>query len=258
MTGRLTALVLAGRRAGPPDALAAATGAADKALLPVAGRPMLAHVVDALAACPLVGRILVAGGEELRLADLPGRAASSGRLARIEPAETPAATVAAAFAGNGAPLLVATGDHPLLTPAMVSWFVEHAPSGADAAAAVARREVVEAAGHGTRRTWLRFADGAVSGCNLFLLRTPRAAGAVAFWRRIEAARKRPLAMALRLGPVALGVYAVGRLSLAGAVRTLGARSGTVLAAVEMPFAEAAIDVDRPADLALAERLLVAR
>ena len=36
---------------------------------------------------------------------------------------------------------------------------------------------------------------------------------------------------------------------------LGRRAGASLAAVELPFARAAVDVDKPADLALVETLL---
>ena len=111
----------------------------------------------------------------------------------------------------------------------------------------------------TRRTWLRFRDGAFSGCNLFLLaETEGAARAVGFWRRVEAERKRPLAMARLLGPLTLLRFALGRLALRDALDALERRCGARLAAVEMPFADAAVDVDKPADLALAEAALRAR
>ena len=42
------------------------------------------------------------------------------------------------------------------------------------------------------------------------------------------------------------------------LRRLGRRIGATLAAVEMPFAEAAIDVDKPEDRALVERILLLR
>ena len=57
--GRVTALVLAGRRSGGADPMAAAAGVSHKALLPVAGVPMLLRVVSALRASPSVGRIVV-------------------------------------------------------------------------------------------------------------------------------------------------------------------------------------------------------
>ncbi|MFC7554929.1 hypothetical protein ACFQU7_25935 [Pseudoroseomonas wenyumeiae] len=53
-------------------------------------------------------------------------------------------------------------------------------------------------------------------------------------------------------------FALGLLSLPQALAALGARTGARLAAVEMRFAEAAVDVDKPADLELAEAVLARR
>jgi len=55
----LTALVLAGTRAGG-DPLAEHAGVSHKALIEVGGRTMIERVVEALAASPAVGRIVVA------------------------------------------------------------------------------------------------------------------------------------------------------------------------------------------------------
>lgn len=250
----VTALVLAGRRSGGgADPMAGAGGVSHKALLPVAGVPMLLRVVAALRAADTVGRVVVcieAPDETLSgLAGLDG----AGRRAA---AGSPARSAAAALEEFGAPLLVTTADHALLTPGMVDHFVAAVPSGAAAAAALARRETVLSGFPDTRRTWLRFRDGAFSGCNLFLLAEAEgAARAVGFWRRVEAGRKRPLAMARLLGPATLLRFAFGRLTLRAALDALERRCGARLAAVEMPFADAAVDVDTPADLALAEAAL---
>lgn len=250
--GGVTALVLAGRRADT-DPMAAAAGVSHKALLPVAGVPMLLRVVSALRGAPSVGRVAVcieAPGEAL--SGLDGLEGVALRAA----ADSPAASAAAALAEFGAPLLVTTADHALLTPDMVERFVGAAPPGAAAVAALARRETVLAGFPGTRRTWLRFRDGAFSGCNLFLLAEAEGAGrAVDFWRRVEGERKRPLAMARLLGPWTLLRFALRRLTLRGALDALERRCGARLAAVEMPFADAAVDVDKPEDLALAEAAL---
>jgi CTP:molybdopterin cytidylyltransferase MocA len=234
--------------------MAVAASASHKALLPVAGVPMLLRVVSALRASPAVGRIAVsveAPGETLA-----GVEGLEGVLVRPA-APSPARSAAAALEEFGAPLLVATADHALLTPEMVGHFVAAVPDGVAAAAVLARSETVLAAYPGTRRTWLRFRDGAFSGCNLFLLAEAEgAARAVAFWRRVEAERKRPLAMARLLGPLALARFALGRLTLRAALDALERRCGGArLSAVEMPFADAAVDVDKPADLALAEAAL---
>jgi CTP:molybdopterin cytidylyltransferase MocA len=50
-------------------------------------------------------------------------------------------------------------------------------------------------------------------------------------------------------------YVLRRLSLDQAVAAAGRRIGVAAAAVKMPFAEAAIDVDKPEDLALADQIL---
>ena len=113
---------------------------------------------------------------------------------------------------------------------------------------LARREAVEAAAPGSKRTYLRFADGHWSGCNLFYLATPRAEAAVRLWQAVEKDRKRPWRIVRRLGPRLLLSYLLGRLTLAEAVAQLGRRAGVVAATIACPDGLAAVDVDKPADL----------
>ena len=47
-------------------------------------------------------------------------------------------------------------------------------------------------------------------------------------------------------------------SLDRALAKIGRRMGLALAAVRLPFPEAAIDVDKPADVELAEKILAVR
>ena len=162
---------------------------------------------------------------------------------------------AAGLEALGGPLIVTTADHALLEAEWVRRFVADASADADVAVLLARRDVVEAAAPGTKRTYLRFADGDWSGCNLFLLRTPRAAAAIALWEQVEADRKRPWRIVRRLGPGLLARYLLGRLTLADALRHLGARAGLQAAAVASPFGLAAVDVDKPEDLDLVRRIV---
>jgi hypothetical protein len=74
--------------------------------------------------------------------------------------------------------------------------------------------------------------------------------------RVEALRKQPVKMLRLLGLGYALRYRLGWLSLSAALGRLGALAGGVrVAAVELPFGRAAIDVDKPADLLLAEALL---
>ncbi len=193
--------MLAGTRAGG-DPLAEYAGVSHKALIEVGGRTMVERVVEALAAAPEIERIVVAIERPELLAGLAGlqppRCAKPLQTMPTEPGG-PSATVAAALRALGVPLLVTTADNALLETAWLSEFLAAIPAEADLAAALARRDAVEAAAPDTRRTWLRFADGDYSGCNLFLLARPAAASAIAFWQTLEGERKRPLRMVRRLG-----------------------------------------------------------
>ncbi len=254
-----TALVLAGSR-GPEDPVARAAGVSHKAFAGLAGRPMIAHVLAALAAVPRIGEVAVLIEPEAPA--LP-EGAWPWELGRLEAAASPSRSALAGFEAAAAPVLLTTADHPLLTAEMIEHFLAAAEaSGADAAAGVATRAVVERAGTGThsgaRRTYLRFSDGEVSGCNLFALMTPRARAALAFWRQLEAERKRPWRMARALGSATLLRYALGRLSMETAAAALGRAAGCRTAMLALPFADAAHDVDKPADLAFAEARLKGR
>ncbi|MCB8875178.1 nucleotidyltransferase family protein [Acidisoma silvae] len=250
----LTALILAGSRDGAADALAIAGGVSHKALLPVDGTPMVLRVIRALQRTPAVGRIIVVCERVDILDDLPEAASVLVRHAET----SPSASVAAVLVEFGTPLLVTTADHALLTPEIVKSFLALAPSSVDAVAAVARSDVIYAAYPDTRRTWLRLRDGLFSGCNLFLLQHPKASQAVNFWRKLEAHRKHPLTMARLIGLSALVGYAFKTLTMDKATRLLSKRCGASVAVITLPFADAAVDVDKPADLFLVERTLAAR
>ena len=250
-----TALVLAGSR-GPQDPLAAHAGVSHKAMIEVGGRPMLARVIDALAAAGFE-RIAVAIErpelvEQLRAA---GALPASAAVEALPAAAGPSASVEAGLAALGAPLLVTTADHALLEPAWVEYFVGHAPADAALAAGLARAETVTAATPGAQRTFLRFADGAWSGCNLFYLAGPQAGRIVALWREVEGLRKQPLKLVARLGWSSALRFALGRLTLAAALERLSRIAGAKAAVVELPFGRAAVDVDKPSDLALVRRIV---
>jgi GTP:adenosylcobinamide-phosphate guanylyltransferase len=247
-----TALVLAGTRPGG-DPLADYAGVSHKALIEVGGEPMLLRVLRALAGSISVSRIVVAIDRDDVLAGFP----DVGKPVTVVPAASgPSASVAAALEREGTPLLVTTADHALLQSAWVEEFVAATAleEQADAFAGFARSEAVLAAAPGTVRTWLRFADGAFSGCNLFLLRTPAAMGLVRLWQQLEADRKRPLALLGRLGLLHVLRYRLGWLRLRPALARLGRLAGARLAPIILKDGRAAIDVDKPDDLDLVRRL----
>lgn len=252
---RWQALVLAAGR-GPGDAMASAYGVANKCVIPVGGVPMLRRVHDALVASGLFSRIAVS------IEDAAIAHAVLGASARViaSSASAPASVLKALESGAlQYPVLIATGDHALLTPRMLAYFcAESEKSGADFTAGLARAETILAAHPESIRTFFRLGNDRVSGCNLFALLTPRGLRLIERWQYLEPVRKKPWRLVAAFGPVALLRFALGRLPLERAFATVSARLGLTVKPVIMPFAEAAIDVDKPADKELAEKILAAR
>ena len=105
------------------------------------------------------------------------------------------------------------------------------------------------------RTYLPFSDRHVSGCNLFALMNPDALKVINFWQQADKNRKKPWKLIGAFGLSPLLLWLTGRLTLERAFgiasRKLGARARPVL----MPFGRAAVDVDKPEDKELVDRLL---
>lgn len=242
------ALILAGSRGGV-DPVAGYAGVSHKALILLDGQTLLARVAQALRAAGAT-RIAVSVSDDAVRAH-----ATALGLTVLDAAAGPSLSVREGIAALGTPLLVTTADHALLQPDWIRRFRADTPADADVSVLLARRDVIEAAAPGTKRTYLRFADGAWSGCNLFQFATPRAIAALDLWAQVEADRKRPWRIVRRLGIGTLLRYLSGRLTLVEAVAHLGRLAGLDAAAVASPYGLAAVDVDKPADLDLVRTLI---
>lgn len=260
-----TALVLAGARHSS-DAVAHARGVSHKALAPVAGQPMLERVLEALQASQAIAQIALCGPwdspqppQAVALAQHLQQARPGLGWTYWVPGASPARSASACLSQLRPPILLTTADHALLTPAIIDAFCASASHGQlDLAVGLVPYERVVSAFPGSKRTRLRFVEGAFCGANLFALRHARAKEVVTFWQQLEDARKQPLTMARRLGPRILLSYALGRLSLSRLLQRLSARFALHIGAVVLDEPEAAVDVDSLADLVLAEQCLARR
>ncbi|MEX2500218.1 MAG: NTP transferase domain-containing protein [Wenzhouxiangellaceae bacterium] len=253
----LHVIVLAGDR-GPGDPLARSAGVPGKVLVEIGRKPMLTRVLQAVAGFDRGARIVLVCRDSAEYA----AAADIGHSClRVDPADSPAASVAAALKRIDAscPVLLVTGDHPLLQPAWLEQFVERArASGADAVVGVVDHGAIVARFPGNRRTRYRFSDIAVCGTNLFYVSGKRGRRVAHLWPAFEADRKRPWKIVGRLGGWNLLRYLLGRLTLEGAMKALSCRMQLRLAAVLIDWPEAAVDVDSPEDLVLVTRLIESR
>lgn len=252
-----TALVLAGQRPGV-DRLAAHFGREAKALIPVAGEPMLARVVRALADAPQIARIIIMAQDASALVADPAVAKAAGdtRIDARRSGRTISGSVLDAVndPAIGLPVLVTTADNVMLTPATVAEFLAAAGAG-DVGVAMVERGNLERAVGPNRRTWLTFRDGAFTGANLFALTGTSAVNALRFWERVEQDRKSVPRLAAHFGPLLMVQLLLRRLTLADAIAAAGRKLGASAAPLLLSDGRMGVDVDKPEDHALAERLL---
>lgn len=260
MTGQMfDALVLAAGR-GADDPMAQASGARHKCLLPVGGTPMLVRVLTALTSSPRINRIFVSIEEPGVVESAEGfrDLAANNPIETIASADRASSSVGQAVRSGRLdyPVLVTTADHALLSPAMLEHFCTASMAAdADVTAGLAEADTILNAYPGAARTFLKFSGGRYSGCNLFAFTGPPALTAIDFWQRVERDRKKPWRLIRAFGLTPLLWYLSGRLNLQQAFAVGSKRLGITAKPVIMPMAEAAIDVDKPQDLDLVEKIL---
>jgi GTP:adenosylcobinamide-phosphate guanylyltransferase len=244
-TTPFTAIILAGDRTSG-DPLAEAAGVACKSLVPVGGRPMVLRVLDSLEAAREVGSIILCGPTQTFINQEPELKTriDAGRVKWMASQGTPSASTYHALQSlpDNAPVLVTTADHALLTARIVDAFCTDARrTGCDVAVGLASHKQVASAFPETKRTAIKFRDGAYCGCNLFGFLNSQAYIAAHFWRI--------------LGGRAVIRYLLGRMPLTEALDHISSIMGIRAGAVILPFPEAAVDVDTVNDWIFVKNLV---
>ena len=250
-----TAVVLAGSRPGR-DSFAEAFGTDLKALIPLAGEPMVYRPVRALLDSDNIGDVLVLAQSTDRILDVLPR---NPRIRVVESNKTIAATMLTLCDDPAVqwPLLVTTADHALLDTATVDEFCRSA-AGSDIAIGLVERSALLRRLPSTERTWLKFRGGAYTGANLFALRSPEFRPAIELWRSVEQDRKKAWRVISLLGPGVMLAVALRLASLDEVLVRLGTRLGMRVTAVRLSNPLAGVDVDKAEDHALAEAIIEGR
>ncbi len=251
---KYTAIVLAGSRPGR-DAFAERYGAELKALIPVAGEPMVLRPVRALLGSERIGNVIILAQDPERIAKVVPQ---DPRIKLRKSDETIANTMLQICLDRQTdwPLLVTTADHALLDSPTIGEFCS-AANGDISIGVVERRTLLQRFPN-ARRTWLKFRGGAYTGANLFALQSPKVAGAVELWRSVESERKKGWRVVSLLGPFVLVGTLLRLLSIDGALAHLGRKLGLTIAAVRLSNPVAGVDVDKAADHELAEAIIEGR
>jgi len=254
-----TAIVMAGRREGHVDPLAATAGLTDKCVVPVAGRPMIGHVLDALAGTPEIGRIIVSVNDPAVLdqVDQARALTEQGRLVVSRSRTNLVDSLFASVEQAGFPIFITTADNVLLTPAALSEFLAGA-AGSDVAVAFARKQSVLAAHPDGQRRFYRFSDDGYSNCNSYWIGDARALKTAEVFRSGGQFAKHPLRIVQAFGLINLVRFRYGIGTLDEAFRRFSRRFRLTIRPVILHDGAVAIDVDNARTLGVAEALLAAR
>jgi CTP:molybdopterin cytidylyltransferase MocA len=240
-------IILAGQRKGLKDTLCLNAGVSHKALVPINGTPMIDYVIKTLLKSNLNKPFGVSGFDadhHKYLEDLPSDDGPAG------------SALIALTKRNEFPTLLTTCDHPLLSTDMLKIFVEKAQqNGADFCMAFAEKSVIQSSYPTVKRTYWNFSDISVSGCNLFYIANPKGLAIFEYWKKVQHLRKNPIKLAINISWFLLIKYLLGRLELKEAFNHISIKLNLSAKAVIIPIAEAAIDVDKPADKDLVEEIL---
>jgi hypothetical protein len=118
--------------------------------------------------------------------------------------------------------------------------------------------VVEARYPGSKRTYVKVKDMEVCGGDLNVLRTSVVSMNPEIWERLIASRKNPIKQAAIIGFDTLFLMAIRILTMDQAVKKVTTRLKMTGKAVVCPYAEIAMDVDKPNQLEMMRADLASR
>ena len=257
---RMDVLLLAGGIVTPEDPLFDLCPEGRRSLIEIHGKPMVQWVIDGLVGSDSVGDIYIVGlteenalQSEKPLHYLP----DSGSL----------------FDNIRSGVLQATGDHPqrtkvllasadipAVTPEMVDWLADQIaadPTG-QVYYNVVTREVMEKRFAESNRSYVHLKDVAVCGGDLNAADVSLFTHEQPLWNALTEARKNPLKQVSLLGVGSLILIGLRLLTLDSAVKRVCQKLSIEGRALVCPYAEMAMDADKPHQLEILRRDLEAR
>ncbi len=246
------ALILAG--ASNSGQLSECSPVLNKALIDVGSKTLLEYVVDALKASLGIGRIVVVGPNKLIRERIGGDAIDI----IVESGDSFIDNIIIGLdAFEGAQqILMVTSDIPLLTPAAVDDFLERCSQReAQVYYSVISKETVEKRYPGTKRTYVRLADGEFTGGNVALVSLDVIRSLKSVLKKVTQMRKKPWQLGTLLGARCMMKFLLGTLSIDDIERRVEKAFNFKGAAIITPYPEIGVDVDKPEDITFVKELL---
>jgi GTP:adenosylcobinamide-phosphate guanylyltransferase len=247
----MDAIVIAGGIPRPEDPLYSYSHGDSKALIDVAGKPMIQWILDALGGAKRVDNVILVGlsaKNELTCKKPLYYVSNQGRmLANIVAGVNKALEINK----KNQYVLVVSSDIPTIKPEMVDWLVDSCmETKDDLYYGVCPRDVMEARFPGSKRTYTHLKDMDVCGSDINITHVRMATEHLDMWESLIGTRKSPLKQASIIGFGTLLALFTRRLTLEDAVTRVSDRIGIKGRAIVWPYAEPCMDVDKPSQLEL--------
>ena len=255
---KVTALIMAGKRSGVLDPLAANAGVAQKCVVPVLGVPMVERVVREVAGCDRIGEIRIVAHEPDEIEQLPtvAKLIAEGRMVMRPGAFNLVDSVFSGADDAAFPIMITTADNCLVTSEGYAEFIDKAlAANAGAAAALARKEDVRAADPEGQKKFYEFRDGGYSNCNTYWMGSREALSAAEIMRNGGQFVKFPKRIAQAFGVMNLIRFYFGWGTKEKIFEQVSKRFGFKMCPIVMSKGEFAIDVDNQRTFEVTERLL---
>ncbi len=249
----MDAIVIAGGIPTPEEPLYAYTQGEAKALVDVAGKPMIQWVLDALGQAKMVENVIIIGLPEdcgitcqkpLYFVENQGSmlgniVAGIHKMLQVNP--------------QAEYVISASSDIPGINGEMVDWLIETATQTRhDIYYGIVKREIMETRYPGSNRTFTKLADMHVCGADIHIAHKSMVTDPehLAMWEELIGKRKSPLKQAASIGIMTLLLLLMGKLPLNNAIERVSKRLNITGRAIIWGFAEPAMDVDKPHQLEL--------
>ncbi|MBN1452826.1 MAG: nucleotidyltransferase family protein [Anaerolineales bacterium] len=247
----MDAIVTAGGIPLPEDPLYTYTNGDSKALVDVAGKPMIQWVLDALSDAKHVDNVILIGlspKSDVTCKKPLHYISNQGRmLANI----VAGVDKALELDPKTEYVLVASSDIPGINAEMVDWLIEKCvETKEDIYYGVIPREVMETRYPGSNRTYTKLKDIQLCGADMHITHVSMATEHLDMWEELIGNRKSPLKQAATLGIGTLFKVATRRITLDDLVATVTKRIGITGRPIIWEHAEPGMDVDKPHQLEL--------
>lgn len=243
------AIVTAGGIPEPGDPLYPYTQGKPKALVEIAGKPMVQWVLDALEAASKIEGILLIGLDP----DFPIQSNKPVYHFPNQPSmlENVLMGVQELLRISPEPqhVLISSSDIPTIKGEMVDWVLENAnQADVDVYYNVVTRQVMEQRFPTSKRTYIHLKDMAVCGGDMNMVHTRALTSDMDFWQELIATRKNPIKQASLIGFDTVFRLLIRQITLQQAVKNVAKRVNLTGQALVCPYAEIAMDVDKPHQL----------